>query len=87
MRVSTLLSFLFFLISLGIYFLVIDPMLESNRWVAFVIFSLIFLSYSSLDKMLQGRFEFLDKRIDTQISVWIVFGLLIFAPLLIGALE
>lgn len=62
-------------------------MLESNRWAAFVIFSLIFLSFSSLDKMLQGRFEFLDKRIDTQTSVWIVFGLLIFGPLLIGALE
>ncbi|MDN7245672.1 hypothetical protein [Planococcus shenhongbingii] len=86
MRRSTLLGFLMVLIAFGVYFRVIDPMLESNRWLAFLLFMLISVAGSSLNKAIEGRFEFLDKRLDPQMSVWLAAGLLIFLPLLIVSL-
>lgn len=87
MRRLSLVSLIIVLIAFGFYFLVIDPILMDNRWAALIAFMLIWASCSFLDRKLQGRFSFLDKRIDMHLSVWIVFGLLVFFPLLISTLE
>lgn len=87
MRRSSLVSLIVSLIALGFYFLVIDPMFVDNRWAAFIASILIAASCNLLHRKLEGRFAYLDKRIDMQLSVWIVFGLLIIFPLLVGALA
>lgn len=86
MKRSTFLSFITVLIAFGIYFRAIDPLLASNRWLAFAIFAFIWLLLRLFNKAVEGRFAFLDKRIEPQTSVWLVAGCLILLPWLIFSL-
>ncbi len=59
----------------GIYFYVIDPLFTGNILLKLLIFLLIWSSLNYFFKKLEGRFMFLEKRIDKQLSLMIVFGL------------
>lgn len=86
MKRSTLASLLFMLIAYGLYFRLIDSLLESNRLLAFVIFLLVWMLLRTFHQALEGRSEFWDKLIDPQTSVWLTVGLFIVVPLLIFSL-
>lgn len=70
------------MIAFGIYFYYIEPVIKENVWFNFLIFALVFFTLSYFSKRFAGHFKFLDKRIDNQLSVWVVIGL-IFIPLFI----
>lgn len=86
MKRSTLLSLLFMLLVFGVYFRFIDPFLDSNRWLAFAVFLLMWMRLRTLGRALEGRFEFLDKHMDPQTSVWLTIALFIVVPVLIFSL-
>lgn len=87
MRRSSLVSLIITMSVFGFYFLAIDPLLANNRWAAFIMYMLMFLTLRILHEKLQGRFEYLDKRMDAQSSVWLVIAISIFFFSLIGALA
>ncbi|MED3573809.1 hypothetical protein [Cytobacillus praedii] len=86
MRIFSLIQLSAAMIVFGIYFYFIEPLLNENMWLKLFIFVLVLLTLNYFSKMLEGRFKFLDKRIDNQLSVWIVF-FIIFIPLFIGILN
>lgn len=82
MRIFSLIQLLTAMITFGIYFYFIEPVIKENVGFKFLIFALVFFTLSYFSKRFEGLFKILDKRIDNQISVWIVIGL-IFIPLFI----
>jgi hypothetical protein len=82
-RIYSLIQLSTFIIAFGVYFHVIESLIQDNIILRYSVFGLIFFSLIYLSKKIEGRFKFLDKRIDKQLSVLIVFGL-IFLPLFIG---
>jgi len=84
-RIYSLIQLSTFIITFGVYFYVSESMNLDNIILRYSVYGLIFFSLFYLSKKIEGRFKFLDKRIDKQLSVWIVFGL-IFIPLFIGIL-
>jgi len=83
MRIYSLIQFSTFIIAFGVYFYVSESLNLDNIILRYSVYGLLFFSLIYLSKKVEGRFKFLDKRIDNQLSVWIVFGL-IFIPLFIG---
>lgn len=69
------------------YFLVLDPLVGDNREVAFVAYAGIWVSSSFISRKLEGRYAFLDKRMDAQSSVWLSIGVSVFFIFLIGQLS
>lgn len=65
------------LIVFGSYFYFIDPMIQESIGLKFLIFMLVYMTLHILFKKFDGRFEFFERRIDKQLSVWIVAGLVI----------
>ncbi|WKA52649.1 hypothetical protein QWY22_08870 [Planococcus liqunii] len=63
-----------------------DPLLDSNRWLAFAVFLLIWMAVRVAGRALEGRFEFLDKQMDPQTSVWLTVGVFIVVPVLVFSL-
>lgn len=86
MRIFSLIQLSAAMIAFGIYFYFIEPLLNDKMWLKLFIFVLVLLTLNYFSKRLEGRFKFLDKRIDNQLSVWIVF-FIIFIPLFIGILN
>lgn len=86
MRIFSLIHLSAAMIAFGIYFYYIEPLLNENMWLKIFIFVLVLLTLNYFSKRLEGCFKFLDKRIDNQLSVWIVF-FIIFIPLFIGILN
>lgn len=84
MKKSTFISFIALLILLGIYFLLIDPLLANNRWAAYAVYMLLFAGWHYLAKTLADKAQ-LDQRFDAQTSVWLVVGSLLFFTVLITA--
>ncbi|WP_391203319.1 hypothetical protein [Psychrobacillus sp. L4] len=79
MKIFSLVQLFTAFIAFGIYYYFIEPEINDNRWIKFLIFGLVWFSLSYFSKKFEGSFKFLDKRIDSQLSVWIVLGL-IFIP-------
>lgn len=75
MRIFSLIQLLLNLMVFGIYYYVIDPLFTDNILPKLLIFTLIWSSLNYFSKKLEGRFIFLEKRIDKQLSLMIVFGL------------
>jgi hypothetical protein len=71
----------------SVYFLVLAPLLADNRWIAFIAFTGIWFSARFISRKLEGRFVFLDKRMDAQSSVWLSIGVFAFFVLLVGVLS
>ncbi|MCP2034855.1 putative membrane protein [Planomicrobium sp. HSC-17F08] len=86
MKRSTFVSLLVMLLAFGVYFRFLDPLLDSNRWLAFAVFLLIWMAVRVADRALEGRFEFLDKQMDPQTSVWLTIALFIVVPVLVFSL-
>ncbi|KOF09606.1 hypothetical protein AC739_14380 [Planococcus glaciei] len=86
MKRSTFISLLVMLLAFGVYFRFIDSLLESNRLLAFGVFLLIWMAVRVIGRALEGRFEFLDKQMDPQTSVWLTVGLFIVVPVLMFSL-
>ncbi|MFJ7933329.1 hypothetical protein [Sporosarcina sp. NPDC096371] len=86
MRISSLIQILMVMIAFGVYFYGIEPVIKDQILVKYSIFGLIFFSLTYLSKKIEGRFKIGNKRIDNQLSVWIVVGM-IFIPLLMGLLN
>lgn len=80
MRVLTLLSLFITLLVFGGYYYLIEPLIEDQRWLNFLVFMSIFMSLTYVHKKVDGaNFEFLQKRIDKQLSLLIViFSLVVF---------
>lgn len=87
MRRSSLVSLESILVLFGIFFLYIDPLLADNRWTAFIVYMLMFVSLRFLDEKLQDRYEYLNKRMEAQTSVWFVIAILLFFYAFIKAFE
>ncbi len=84
MRKSTFISLIALLVLLSIYFLLIDPLLTENRWAAFASHMLLFVGWRYLSNRLQNS-EKLEKRFDSQTSVWLVVATsLFFTVIIIG---
>lgn len=75
MRIFSFIQLLTSLMVFGIYFYVIDPLFTGNILLKLLVFLLIWSSLNYFFKKLEGRFIFLEKRIDKQFSLMIVFGL------------
>ncbi|ETP67947.1 hypothetical protein HF394_15800 [Planococcus glaciei] len=86
MKRSTFISLLVMLLAFGVYFRFIDSLLESNRLLAFAVFLLIWMAVRAIGRALEGRFEFLDKQMNPQTSVWLTVGLFIVVPVLMFSL-
>lgn len=87
MRRSTLVGLILAMCFFSFYFLVLDPLVGDNREVAFVAYAGIWFSSSFISRKLEGRYAFLDKRMDAQSSVWLSIGVFAFFFLLIGVLT
>ncbi|SDI45714.1 hypothetical protein SAMN04487975_11772 [Planococcus glaciei] len=86
MKRSTFFSLLVMLLAFGVYFRLIESLLESNRLLAFAVFLLIWMAVRAIGRALERRFEFLDKQMDPQTSVWLTVGLFIVVPVLMFSL-
>ena len=86
LRISSLIELLATMIAFGIFFYFIEPMLAGSLVFKFLVFALILITLRFLSNKLDGYFEFWDRRIDKQLSIWIVIGL-IFAFLFIGSIT
>ncbi len=75
MRIFSFIQLLINLLVFGIYFYFIDPLFTGNILPKLLIFLLIWSSLNYFHKKLEGRFIFLEKRIDRQLSLMIVFDL------------
>ncbi|RXJ04471.1 hypothetical protein DS745_03545 [Anaerobacillus alkaliphilus] len=75
MKISTLLYLIIFLLSIGFYNQALEPVIGDR---SLKIFSFIVILYilDFVKKKLEIRFEFLTKRLDKQLSVWIVIGVI-----------
>ena len=82
MRIFRLIQISAVLLVISIFYYFIEPKLPYSMLFKVFIFTLILLTLSFLTDRLDGRIQILEKRIDKQLSVWIVVGLLIL-PLLI----
>lgn len=80
MRVLTLLFLFITLLVFGGYYYLIEPLIEDQRWLNFLVFMSIFMSLTYVYKKVDGaKFELLQKRIDKQLSLLIViFSLVVF---------
>ncbi|MGO1059455.1 hypothetical protein ACTL32_10035 [Planococcus sp. FY231025] len=87
MRRSTLVGLIVAMSAFSVYFLVLDPLFADNRQVAFIAYTGIWFSSSFISRKLEGRFAFLDKRMDAQSSVWLSIGVFAFFFLLIEVLS
>ena len=84
MRILRLIQISAALLVISIFYYFIEPLLPDNILLKVFIFALILLTLSFLTDRLDGRIQILEKRIDKQLSVWIIVGLLIlplFIPL------
>ena len=73
LRIVTLLNFIVTLLSFGLYFFIIDPYLQHNRWIAFLIFFTICMTLHYSTRKVEARqFVFLEKRIDKMLSLLMV---------------
>ncbi|QFF99951.1 hypothetical protein PB01_14590 [Psychrobacillus glaciei] len=86
MKIFSLIQLFTAFFAFGIYYYFIEYEINDNRWIKFLIFGLVWFSLSYFSKKFEGSFKFFDKRIDSQLSVWIVLGL-IFIPFFIGILN
>lgn len=83
MRIFSFIQLSAAIIAFGIYFYFIEPLLIENIWLKLFIFVLVLFAISYFFRWLEGRFKFLDKRIDKQLSVWIA-TLIILISIFIG---
>jgi len=84
MRIFRLIQISAVLLVISIFYYFIEPLLPDSILLKVFIFALILMTLSFLTDRLDGRIQILEKRIDKQLSVWIVVGLLIlplFIPL------
>ncbi|MGB3259336.1 hypothetical protein [Paenisporosarcina sp.] len=86
MRIFSLIQLFTALIAFGVYFYFIEPVINDNKMLKYLMFGLVFFFIIYFPQKIKGRYEFLERRIDNQLSVWIVFGL-IFIPIFIGLLN
>lgn len=64
------------MISVAIFFFVIDPMFASNRIAAFLIYMVLFFGVMFVIQKLEDRFEFFQKKIDGQLAVILIIVIL-----------
>lgn len=74
MRIYTLLSLVVLIITYGVYFYSVEPLID-HVWQRFLIFILIFIVLNFLGRKLESHVKFLNKRMGKHLSVWIVIGL------------
>lgn len=76
MKVGTVISSGLIMISVAIFFFVIDPMFASNRIAAFLIYMVLFFGVMFVIQKLEDRFEFFQKKIDGQLAVILIIVIL-----------
>lgn len=74
MRRSTFLFLVIFLVTFGIYFYYIEPLLDSI-WQRFLVFMLLLYLLHFIKGKVEQHIDFLKKRMDKHASVWLVIGL------------
>ena len=85
MRIYTIIELIIIMTVFGIYFYFIEPAFSDNVMLRLLIFGIIFVSLTSISKKFEGYFKVLENRVDKQLSVLIVIGLL-FIAIFIGLL-
>lgn len=73
MRIYSFIQVFVFLVAFGVYFYVIEPKFTENVLNRYLIMGVIYFTLIYVSKRLDGRFKILDKRIDGQLSAWILF--------------
>lgn len=76
LRLFSLLRLVIGLVAFGVFFYFVDSIISVNLGVKLLLFLLFVSALSYLTRGLEGRFAFLNKRIDPQVSVWIVFAII-----------
>ncbi|PKH11189.1 MULTISPECIES: hypothetical protein [Planomicrobium] len=76
MKVGTVISSGLIMISVAIFFFVIDPMFASNRIAAFLIYMVLFFGLMFVIQKLEDRFEFFQKKMDGQLAVILIIVIL-----------
>ena len=76
MKVGTVISSGLIMISVAIFFFVIDPMFASNRIAAFLIYMVLFFGVMFVIQKLEDRFEFFQKKMDGQLAVILIIVIL-----------
>lgn len=74
MRISSLLYLIVFLLSFGFYYYYIEAFLV-EIWQRFLGFMILLYLLRFSKRKAELHFEFLNKRINKELSVWIVIGL------------
>lgn len=77
MKISTLIQLLMIMIVFGIYFYFIEPAIMDNVILRYLVYGLTFFSLTYLFSKFISRFKILEKRIDNQLSAWIILGLML----------
>ena len=76
MKIGTVISSGLIMISVAIFFFVIDPMFASNRIAAFLIYMVLFFGLMFVIQKLEDRFEFFQKKMDGQLAVILIIVIL-----------
>lgn len=74
MRISSLLYLIVFLSSFGFYFYYIEDLLV-EMWQKFLAFMILLSLLQFSKSKAELHFEFLNKRMNKELSVWIVIGI------------
>lgn len=74
MKISTLIQLLMIMIMFGVYFYFIEPTIIDTVILRYLVYGLIFFSLTYLSSKFMSRFKLSEKRIDNQLSVWIILG-------------
>lgn len=75
MRIISLINLIAFFVVFYVYISFIDSLIQGNTLLKSFIFGIIVYVLLYLSERIQKRFGFLEKRIDRQLSVMIVFSL------------
>lgn len=75
MRIISLINLIAFFVVFGVYISFIDSLIEGSTLLKSFIFCIVVYVLHELSERIQRRFGILEKRIDRQLSVMIVFSL------------